>query len=670
MQSKLIKQNGAVKIEIDGKVYEPLSFKSFRPSARNISDFYQAGVRIFDILTSGIISLLGVPYSLYGESWIGDHEYDFEKIDAQIDLFIANAPEAYFALMVQLDTRPWYCEKYQVPYTFTHLSQEIADEEWRKAAKDYLRAVIRHTEEKYGDRFYGYFLLGGMTTEWFSHCDNEETYPTKLNAYRRCLHDESAVIPSQSERELPTDILLLDPSKQKNLVTYRKFHSQLISHAICEFAHVVKEETDYRKLCGVYYGYLFELQGSRLWDSGSLDYETVYTCPDIDMISSPSSYSFRGYHDASAVMLTSDTLDARSKLYFLEFDHITHLAPQFVPDGNGIGIPGYTSKFKSERETIDVMRRDFMLCCSRRMALWWFDMFEGWFYSDGMMNEVRNFVEIAKRFSTFDTRSVAEVCVFAEGAESLCYVNKLSEYNTDTLSCQRDGLARMGAPYDIYSICDLKSIDYDRYKLFIFLDEFKLSEENLKIIREKIQVAGKTQLWFGAPNAVSESGISAEAVSSLVGMKVSFKRRMLHRGSAFGKPMGNGRVCDGFAVTDAAALTLGTNEESEVILALAEANGNRSIFASYGDIPGEALAEILKLAGVHIYTTACPTYVNASMIGVYLNPGEDARVRLKNDGKFVDIFSGRKFESANSELTIPFADYRSVMLIPQCTSET
>ena len=55
MQVKLEKHGGAVKINVDGQIIEPLSFKSFRPSAKNISDFYQAGVRVFDILTSGII---------------------------------------------------------------------------------------------------------------------------------------------------------------------------------------------------------------------------------------------------------------------------------------------------------------------------------------------------------------------------------------------------------------------------------------------------------------------------------------------------------------------------------------------------------------------------------------------------------------------------------------
>ena len=120
MQVQLKKYGGAVKIDIDGKVLEPLSFKSFRPSAKNISDFYKAGVRVFDILSSGIICMLGVPYSLFGESWVDDDTYDFKPVDAQIDLFVENAPDAYFALMIQMDTREWYVEKHAVPYSFPY----------------------------------------------------------------------------------------------------------------------------------------------------------------------------------------------------------------------------------------------------------------------------------------------------------------------------------------------------------------------------------------------------------------------------------------------------------------------------------------------------------------------------------------------------------------------
>ena len=112
MKVKVTRQNGALKVDIDGKLYTPLSFKSFRPNPKNVSEFYRAGVRLFSVLSSGVTSALGVPYSLYGESWVGDGKYDFAPVDRQMDMFIENAPEAYFAPMIQLDTRNWYLKEH------------------------------------------------------------------------------------------------------------------------------------------------------------------------------------------------------------------------------------------------------------------------------------------------------------------------------------------------------------------------------------------------------------------------------------------------------------------------------------------------------------------------------------------------------------------------------
>ena len=100
MESKIVKVNGALKIDIDGEIFEPLSFKSFRPTLENVSDFRRAGVRLFSILSSGINCSLDIPYSLFGESWVGVGEYDFDVIDRQIDLFIQAAPDGSFALML------------------------------------------------------------------------------------------------------------------------------------------------------------------------------------------------------------------------------------------------------------------------------------------------------------------------------------------------------------------------------------------------------------------------------------------------------------------------------------------------------------------------------------------------------------------------------------------
>ena len=164
----------------------------------------------------------------------------------------------------------------------------------------------------------------------------------------------------------------------------------------------------HKKLLGVYYGYLFELAGARLWNDGSLGYMKVFDSPDIDMISSPSSYEYRKHIDPSAFMVTFDSLDRRNKLYYLEFDHITHLAPQYI---EGHAIPGFDSKLADENQTIDIMRRDFCLTASKGAALWWFDMFEGWFYSDGMMKEIAHMIEISKRLSERKAENISEIAV-------------------------------------------------------------------------------------------------------------------------------------------------------------------------------------------------------------------------------------------------------------------
>ena len=98
MEAKIVKVNGALKIDIDGEIFEPISFKSFRPTIENISDFRRAGVRLFSMLSSGINCSPDIPYSLFGESWVGVGEYDFDVIDRQIDLFIQAAPDGYFML--------------------------------------------------------------------------------------------------------------------------------------------------------------------------------------------------------------------------------------------------------------------------------------------------------------------------------------------------------------------------------------------------------------------------------------------------------------------------------------------------------------------------------------------------------------------------------------------
>ncbi len=647
MQVGLKRDNGTVKIEINGKLYTPLSFKSFRPSPRNISEFHDAGLRLFSILTSGLNSMLTVPYSLFGESWVGFDTYDFAPVDKQIDMFIENAPEGYFALMFQLDTRDWYMQAENCPNSFWALSQIAGNEKWRTEAAKYLRAIITHVEEKYGERFYGYFMLCGTTTEWFSDRDYFAPHDLKLEAFNRITGKNVDKLPTAEEVCKPKEQVFYTDD-QKNIKEYVQFHNELIADTILYFAAEAQKVLKHKKLLGMYYGYLFELANERVWNAGSLAYRKVYECTDIDMISSPSSYAFRKHIDPSAFMVTYDTLDMRDKLYYLEFDHITHLSPTHVEN---ILIPGGDSKFENEQQTMDVMRRDFALTTSKGAALWWFDMFEGWFYSDGMMGEVKKMIQIGERLQDVKCESVSEIAVFANG-EALYGVNKCSKINNKLLCSQRSGLSYMGAPYDVFDTADITKINLDKYKMLVFLDALEISDEVKNFINCVVKKSGKTVLWLYAP-AFANDGDGYKNMSDITGIEIvkydGESTKAVYGNNVYGFDV---RYDDMFTSNDGEALALFENS-SVPALVRKNCGGFVSVYSAVGNIPADVLRDVAREAGVFIYSdTSDIAYVNSGIISVCSHTDGEVKINMPYDCTLEEQFDSGEIKVSEGKFTL------------------
>ena len=668
MKVSVKRDNGMLKVDINGTLYAPLSFKSFRPNPRNISEFYGAGVRLFSVLSSGIISALGVPYSLFGESWTGEERYDFSAVDKQMDMFIENAPDGFFAPMFQVDTRPWYLETHpEVPDSFLCLSQIAHDETWRKAAADYLKAVIRHCEEKYGGRIYGYFILGGGTTEWLSDHDHEEPHPIKEAAYKKYRNDAGATLPTKEELEKDGRVFL--ESEEENVLCERRFHADTIADLVLYFAAEVQSVIRHQKLLGLYYGYLMELGAPRLYNAGHLGYEKVFFSDDIDMISSPSAYRYRELTDPSAFMVTQKTLDAHNKLYFLEFDHITHVAPSMVeeaPSGNSRNgtlkiIPGAEKRCNNESESLNLMYRDFLLCYANATALWWFDMFDGWFRSEGMMNAVQRMIALHGELSNLSKESVAQIAVYAEG-EALYHVRKSAKLANESLSKMLRTFAEMGAPYDIYSVGDLDACSPERYRMILLIDEFDIPQKRMETIR-RLQREGVTVVWFYAPDYAHGAENDVRRITRATGIGVQ-ESGQSHGGLvAHGKLTENVLAAPYFSVADEKAVPIGLFEDGAVAIA---GNADETVFYSAVPyLPSSVLGEILDRKGIFRYSrnSHVYTYVNAGAVGVYNATQEDATVFVPEDGTYTDKLTGSEFCATGGKLRLPFRDFRAYLLV-------
>lgn len=671
MRTSIVRHNGQLMIGIGGQLFPALAFKSFRPNPKNVSEFHAAGLRLYTVLSSGIISGLGIPYSRYGESWVGPGRYDFSPIDRQMEMFMENAPEGYFAPMFQIDTRPWYLkEDPNRPNSFTHLSQIAGDPQFIRDTAEYLKAVVAHCEEKYGDRIWGYFMLGGTTTEWFSDFDYEAPHPIKEAAYRRYLGDENASLPDKELLDRTGGVFL--EKDEAEVAVFRKFHARLISDLILSCASAVQSVIDHKKLLGLYFGYLFELGTPRLHNAGSLDYERVFDSPDIDMISSPSAYGYRRLTDPSAFMLPQKALDRRDKLYFLEFDHRTHTTPKVIDEpvysesGNqlydALNFPGSDSACRTELESINLLYRDFVLCEANGAALWWFDMLDGWFRSEGMMNAIRRMIEIDKTLMETERRSIAQVAVIAEG-ESMYRVRKTSPIASECLSAFRRMMAESGAPYDLYSVSDLADPVMEKYSFYIFLNQYELTDESRAQIDAFCRKKGKTVLWLYAPDYAANGENDVRRISDVTGITAAETDH--NPGRLVWKDVPTFSAdAPHFVIDDVEAEIAARFEDGSAAVAKKERDGFTSIYASLYRLPSGLLRQLLTESGIFLYShdPLVYTYANAAFLGAYNAAEEDAVLSVPEDGTYYDHIGQTEYTAESGKLTLPAREIRAFLL--------
>jgi len=680
MTSQIVRKNGVNHIAVNGEIIDSLAFKSFRPTKNNVSDFYKAGVRLFHVYCSGLPSGLKIPYSLYGETWFGEGDYRFENLDKQMDFFIENAPDAYLFVNFHIDVRPWWLEQNPGrPNSFTHLSQIAADEKWRRDTADYLKAAIKHVEEKYGDRVICYFLLGGHTTEWFSDFDYEETHPIKLEAYRKYMGDKDILIPTKEMLEKPKEQLFLDPKADAEVIRYRRFHAELITDLVLFYCREAQKIIDHNKLLGVFFGYIMELKGERMWNSGHLDLERVNESPDIDIIATPSSYDFREYDDCGAYMILGDSVGLYGKTYFASFDNMTFLTPMMADNPRRICNDndtqmavkmlstsfGRTDLLKTREETVHGMRREIMQRLSKRSGSWWFDMLEGWYYDDGLMKEVEHLVNKSKALLDKPRKSCSEIAVFVS-CEALYYVNKKSDINTELICKQRGGLGKMGAPYDLYSIDDIDKVDPDRYKLFIFTDAFYLKDTHRDYINNVVKKNGRSLLFISLCDYSDDSGISLERTTALTEMNIELLDISEAKVNAFGTSYGyDSPKTPTPYVCDSKANSLGEFSESKkCALAIKDLGDYKVFYSAVGNLSSGVLREVARTSGVHIYAEGgVPVYVNSGFAGVYNTHDSETVITLPYDGEFEELFSGKKYKTENRRVVLPTGECPAQMLV-------
>lgn len=696
LQAGIVRHGGVLKIEINGQVFDPLAYRSYRPTPELIRGFAGTGLQLANVTHTGMLCTLDVPYSLFGEVWTGPHQFNWDHFDAQMKMFEANAPGAYYNIALQLDTRDWYLAAHpECSNSFWNLVEMAGHEPWRADTAASLQDFLRQIEARYGDRVFAYSLLCGSSTEWYTNSQGRgrpeaqiRQHPVKTAAFRKFTGDPTAAMPALDVLQRTSHGMFRDPVADAEALRYWRFHHEIIGDAIVYFARKAQEVLQHKKLIGLYYGYLTQLNSERLLQEGHLGYERVWSSSDMDMIYAPAKYGApRSFEGASGYLLTVDSLDLHGKLVFHEVDHTTHIARDTVE--NGRKIPGGNTKLPDAFASRQVLRREFALTRAKGTALWWFDFLGGNYASPDMMAMVAELVRAQDRLRDVPMQSVAEIAVFGDVA-SMYHINARSSLADDLLVQPPDALARIGAPYDIYNFSDLDhaGMPWERYKLCIFLNPFVIPEEKRSFLRSKVQSDGRTLLWVYAPNYIQKDGFSVDGISEITGIQVVrraeeaspvtvraegiFARIGAEVRYGFTPGLKTGAQRDPtfdmrskglletaplFEVRDDLAQTLGVyNSNGAPALALKKLDSHTSIYSAVGNLPSALYREVARSAGVHIYYEGSdPTYINSRLFGIHMQ--SDAAVEIafpsSRPMRLEELFDGGEVRVENGVCRLP-----------------
>ncbi len=682
MIAKLVQHNNITKISVNGRIFEPLSFRSFRPKPATTKAMAEVGVKLQSVFPTGIISALRIPYSLFGEIWTGEGQYDWAPLKKQMDQFIRNAPDAYLSLMIQLDTREWFLKEHpEASYSFLNISRVAGYEVWRESAARMICDVLDYLDREYPEKIYAVHLFAGSTCEWLNSSDPAAYDRLKESCFAAWSGEAGRKMPKPEALAHTSCGIFRDPDTDKDALDFWRFHNEIVADAICYFAGRTKKHTGGTKLTGCFYGYLVATPNPA---SAQLAAQRVFDCPDIDIVFSPASYRFRKLESTSAEQLPIDSIILRKKLYFHEIDNTTHLANS-EPYAQVLQIMGH-SRMKDLDQTTMYYRREAAQAWSHCGGYWWFDMLGCWFENNGkadnaMMNEIKKITDAGKRLYSMPVSGIAEIAVLVHAASN--YYVKDQNLISELLIKQLEPLHRIGAPVDIYCAEDVLRDDFpeDRYKLYLVPNMFAPSEELHQAVcnlREK----GKSIIFIYAAGAINSSnlgnGFSAEKISLLTNISVEINENEI---SATAVPGGflndsgmtriygyeSRSVKPVLKCSDPEAVVYGCdildNSAQLVIKYRRHINGGGSgddgsssgnnssggsgsfdCWSMQGPLPSYVLRPLAKAAGVSIYTSDdLPVYANSMMFCLFDHVGSSREVNMPwKDGLIEELYTGER----------------------------
>lgn len=467
---------------LDGHPATPMAYTTYFEERSDAAAFAGAGYRIFFVNLS-FTSLPINNFTGFTPFRVGAFENpdapDFSEFETAVRAILAACPDAVIFPRIYVSMPKSWVDVHPndvIPTPKGGHREALFSEAFRRDGAELLRRTVEHIRKAdYAPRIGGWQLCGGQTQEWFHHDLCGSLGRVAAEPYRKWLQEqygeENGTLPipeDYADRGAPLQT-------SENARRYALFSNLAVAETVEHFARTLKEAVNGEQIVGVFYGYTMESNGKVLFGSHAL--RRLLDSPNIDFFSSPNAYlQNRAFGMDWADMIPVDSVRLHGKLPFIECDIRTHLTeaiqnlrPGEYPDGlyrldNGTSVWAGPPTKELSREAL---RKCFAHQLTRGSAIWWFDMWGGWYRDPLLMEELTAMKAICDSDLRREkgTTLTPEVAVLTDERSYASLLDHSPLMNS--LPHTRMALGNTGIPYDLCACEDAEAILH-RYKAVIF----------------------------------------------------------------------------------------------------------------------------------------------------------------------------------------------------------
>ncbi len=479
-----IKINNGVPALFVNDVHVPeMAYTAYFQENNRYNEFINAGYRIFFINVSFTRQPINSAKTGFCPFLTGVYDDpdnpDYSELEDYVQEILRLCPNAMIIPRIYISMPQWWIkanpdESFETPKGGRR--ELMFSDAFRKDGSKLLIKMVSHIRNSdYADKVIGYQLCGGQTQEWFCHDHFGCLSPAAEPYYRAWVEQEygekMAKIPSVDDFGCNGQVLF----ENENAKRYAEFCNIKIAETLEYFFRILKEEINFEQVAGTFYGYTFNISNQL---TGSHALRLLLDSPYIDFFCSPNGYSRHrslgiDWHD----QLPVDTLKHHGKLCFIECDVRTYLTKSIQESRPGVYPDDMYKERVNNKATvwagpptlelsIEALRKCFSHQLTKASAIWWFDMWGGWYSDPILMQELRNMKYIyINGFQNSRTHLSAEIALFGD---ERAYANISKDHPIQEFVKEiAVEMGNVGAPYDTYMVEDACEV-LENYKAAIF----------------------------------------------------------------------------------------------------------------------------------------------------------------------------------------------------------